>query len=237
MEAIQRPLQPRRGLDRLLVRPVDLRLPARPRLEPLLRPRLRLRPRPLDVAAHRVVAAVEAVIARQILIHPRREQPRLPREPLVDHRLERVELRRHPPPAIHRLRSLLQIALHRPPIAPDQPADLGVGKALALQRPHVHELLLIEHAALPRRDDTTAVSVKKTADRKPTSTPQQAAHAAGEARRPTGSSPPRPRTQTPNRGCRSTDRIRWPSTYIFEWIRAKGRGYDGRACLASLSPR
>src|SRR3954447_23356252 len=57
VKAIQRQLQPRARRDRLLVRPVDLRLMARPGLKALRGPGRRPRPRPLDVATDRVVAA------------------------------------------------------------------------------------------------------------------------------------------------------------------------------------
>ncbi len=130
VKRVERQLQPRPGPDRLLVGPVDLRLEPRRCLEPHLRARRRLRPKALDIAAHSVVAALEPVIADQVLMHPCRQQPGLLRKPLIDHRLELVQLGRHPLAAIHRLRPGLHIPLHRPSITADQPADLGVRVAL-----------------------------------------------------------------------------------------------------------
>src|SRR4051812_20232698 len=123
------------------------------------------RPRALHVAADRVVAALEAVVADQILMDPRRQKPRRGRQPLIDQRLELVQLARHPLAPVDRLGAGLQIALDRPPVAPEQPADLGVRVALAGQRPHVHQFLLADHQRPPSLDDTKAASVMATADR------------------------------------------------------------------------
>jgi hypothetical protein len=62
-------------------------------------------------------------------MHPGSEQPRLFREPLIDHRLQGIQLRRHPLAAVDGLRALLEIPLHRP-LTADQSADLGVRVAL-----------------------------------------------------------------------------------------------------------
>jgi hypothetical protein len=67
----------------------------------------------------------KAVVAHQILIHPRGQLPRLRRRPLVDQRLKRIQLQRHPPAPVDRLRTVLEIALHRPPIAAEQ-GDLSL---------------------------------------------------------------------------------------------------------------
>src|SRR3954471_16124930 len=154
VKAIERQLQARAGHDRVLMGPVDLRLMTGPRLKALLLARGRPRPRALDVAADRVVAALKAVIAGQVLMDPRRQQARRGRQPLVDQRLELIQLARHPPPLVDRLRPGLQIALHRPPIAAQQSADLGVRVPLARQRPRVHQLLLVDHRRSPRRSTT-----------------------------------------------------------------------------------
>ena len=156
VEAVERQLQPRAGADRLLVGPVDLRLEPGPGLEPHLATRRRLRPRALDVPTDRVVAALEPVIADQVLMHPRRQQPRLRRQPLIDQRLQRIQLRRHPLAAIDRLRALLEIPLHRPPIPTEQPADLGVRVALTRKRPDVHQILLADQRRTSTLDDHKA---------------------------------------------------------------------------------
>ena len=70
------------------------------------------------------------VVANQVVIYPGPQQPRLRRQPLIDQRLERVQLGRHPPPAIGRLRARLQVPLHRPPIPTQQPADSRVREPL-----------------------------------------------------------------------------------------------------------
>jgi hypothetical protein len=198
--------------------PVDLRLEARPSLEPHLAARRRLRARPLDVPADRVVAPLEPVIADQVLMHPGRQQRRLRHEPLINQRLERVELRRHPLAAIGRLRALLEIPLHRPPIPTEQPADLRVRVALTRKRPDVHQILLADHDDLHARQHEAV----ERQDR-----PRQNSRPRGcqKARtRVTGSSPLRgssPITRGPNlQASRSTDRIRWPSTGIIGWPRA-----------------
>jgi len=102
-------------------------------------------------AADRVIDAGERVVANEILMHPGRQQPRLLREPLIDQRLERVQLRRHPLAPIDRLGALLEITLHRQPVTTNQPADLGIRIALARQRPDVHQLLLGDHPSLHAR--------------------------------------------------------------------------------------
>src|SRR4051812_2870097 len=95
-----------------------------PSLKALRRPRRRARPRTLDVATDRVVAALESVVAYEILMDPSRQQPRCGRQPLIDQRLELVQLARHPLAPVDRLRAGLQIPLDRPPDTPNQPADL-----------------------------------------------------------------------------------------------------------------
>src|SRR3954449_8753191 len=120
-----------------------------PGLKALLLARRRPRPRALDVAPHGVVAALEAVVADQVLMDPRRQQARRGGQPLINHRLDLVQLARHPPAPIDRLRTRLQIPLHRPPVPAEQPADLGVRVALARQRPRVHQLLLADQPRPP----------------------------------------------------------------------------------------
>jgi hypothetical protein len=150
VKAVQRQLQPRAGANRLLVRPVNLRLEPRRGLKPLLRPARRPRPGPVDISTDGVVAALEPIIADQVLMHPRGQQPRLRGQPLIDQRLQRIQLRRHPLAAIHRLRTGLQIPLHRPPIPADQPADLRVREPLTRKRPDVHQILLADQRRPPR---------------------------------------------------------------------------------------
>ncbi len=70
VKAIERQLQPRSRADRLLMRPVDLRLVPGSGLKPLLNPRLSLRARPLHIPAHRVIAALKTVVTNQILVDP-----------------------------------------------------------------------------------------------------------------------------------------------------------------------
>jgi hypothetical protein len=137
VEAVQRQLQPRAAADRLLVGPIDLRLMPGPGLEPLLGPPRGLRPRALDIPADRVVAALEPVIADQVLMHPGGQQPGLRGQPLIDQRLELIQLRRHPLAPIRRLRPKLQIPLHRPPVPAEHPADLRVRVALTRKRPNL----------------------------------------------------------------------------------------------------
>jgi hypothetical protein len=151
VEAVQRQLQPRAGPDRLLMRPVDLRLKPRPGLEPRLATRRRPRPRTLDIPTDRVIAALKPVVADQVLMNPGRQRPRLRRQPLIDQRLERVKLRSHPLAVVHRLRALLEIPLHRPPIPPQQPADLRIRVTLTRQRPDIHQILLADHRRPPAR--------------------------------------------------------------------------------------
>jgi hypothetical protein len=50
----------------------------------------------LDIPAHGVVAALEPVVAHEVLMNTSRQQPRLVCEPVIDQGLELIELRRHP---------------------------------------------------------------------------------------------------------------------------------------------
>src|SRR4051794_24445286 len=111
VKAEQRQLQPRAGPDRLLVRPVDLGLMTRRGLEALLLPPRWPWPGALDVAAARFVAALDPSVPDQVLMDPRRQKPRGRGQPLIDQRLELVQLRRHPPAPVDRLRAGLQIPL------------------------------------------------------------------------------------------------------------------------------
>ncbi|MCA1680280.1 MAG: DUF4158 domain-containing protein [Actinobacteria bacterium] len=73
--------------DELLARCRSERVepPAPARIDRIVRSALRVsEERALHVAAHRVIAAVKAVVAHQVLMHPCRQQPRLRRQPLVD---------------------------------------------------------------------------------------------------------------------------------------------------------
>jgi hypothetical protein len=218
VEAVERQLQPRAGPDRLLMRPVDLRLEPGTRLEPRLAAHRRLRPGPLDVAADRVVTALEPVIPDEVLMHPRRQQSGLRREPLIDQRLKRIQLRRHPLPAVDRLNARLEIPLHRPPIPTEQPADLRVRVALTRKRPDVHQILLADN----RRPPGSTTRAVERQDRLRQNSPTGGAQTART--RVTGSSPLRgssPITRIPNpEASRSTYRIRWPSTGIIGWLRA-----------------
>lgn len=72
------------------------------------------------------------------------------RPTLVDQRLELIQLRWHPPAPVDRLRSGLRVALDRPPVASQQPPDLGVHVALARERPCVHQFLLADQPAASR---------------------------------------------------------------------------------------
>ena len=135
------------------MRPIDLGLEPGRGLKPHLGPAWRLRSRPVDIPAHSVIPAVKPIVTHEVLVDPRRQQPRLASEPLIDQRLEPVELRRHPPAAIRRLRTMLEIPLHRPPIPAQQPADLRVGVALTRKRPDVHQFLLADQPDLPLDDD------------------------------------------------------------------------------------
>ena len=151
VEAVEGQLEPRARPDRLLVGPVDLGLVAGRGLKAALELGVRPRARALDVAAHRLVAAAEAVVAHEVLVDPRRLQARLAGEPLVNHRLDPIELRGLALAAVDGLRAVDQVAAHRPPVAAHQPADLGVGKPLSVQGPDVHELLLVDHRRLQVR--------------------------------------------------------------------------------------
>jgi hypothetical protein len=91
VKAAERQVKPRGSSDRLLVRPVDLRLEAWRGLEALLALRHGARARALDVAAHGVVAALKAVVAREILVHASRQKACVAGEPLVDQRFEGIE--------------------------------------------------------------------------------------------------------------------------------------------------
>ena len=166
VKAVERELQPRSRADRLLVRPVDLRLVPGRRLEPLTGPRRTPWTGPLGIAAHRVIAAREAIVAHQILVDARRQQTRLRGQPLIDQRLELIQLRRCAPALIDGLSTMLQIALHGPPITTQHPADLGIGQPLTLQRPDIHQLLLADHRDL-QLDDIQAVSLKAVSDSAP----------------------------------------------------------------------
>jgi hypothetical protein len=204
VKAVERQLQPRARAERLLVRPIDLRLMARRRLKPLLALGRRPGPGPLHVAAHRVVAALEAVVAHQVLMDPRRQQPRLRGQPLIDPRLERIQLGRRAPAAIDRLHAVFQITLDRPPIAPHQPRDLGIAVPLTPKRPDVHQLLLADQCGLRARRQRTP-RASRPPPTEPAARPQQ------PRPRASGSSPLRgssPLTRTPNPSSQTTYRIR-----------------------------
>ena len=68
---------------------------------------------------------------------------------------------------------MLQIALHRPPITTQQPADLRIGQPLTLQRLDIHQLLLADHHDL-QLDDNQAVSLKAAPDSAPDPPPTAA---------------------------------------------------------------
>jgi hypothetical protein len=70
VKAVEGQLQPRGRADRLLMRPVDLRLVPGGGLEPLLDLLLSPRTGPLDIPAHRVIATLETVVTNQILVDP-----------------------------------------------------------------------------------------------------------------------------------------------------------------------
>ncbi len=147
VERVERQLQALWRVDRLLVRPVDLRLMARRRLKALLR-RLGLgRSRSLHVAAHSLIAAHKTVVACEILMDALCLKTRRGRQPLVDQRLEWVELRRCALAPIGRLRAFGQIALDGAPVAAHVAADLRVVQPLAVQGLDVHELLLVDQHA------------------------------------------------------------------------------------------
>ncbi len=153
VKAVERKLQPRRGPDRRLVRPIDLRLMTRGGLKALLRPgrhALIDGAGAFDVATYGLVGASEAVVAHEVLMDPGRQQPRALGQPLIDHRLERIELGRCALAPVDRLGVLGQIALDRPPIAADRPADLRVRVPLPVQGLDVHEVLLADQHTLPR---------------------------------------------------------------------------------------
>src|SRR4051812_38820608 len=85
------------------MRPVDLRLMARPGLKALLLARCRPRPRALDVTADRGVAAPETLGPDQGPMNPPRPHPRRRGQPLIDQRLELVQHARHPLAPLDRL--------------------------------------------------------------------------------------------------------------------------------------
>jgi hypothetical protein len=66
VEAVQRQLQPEAGADRLLVRPIDLRLKTRAPSQTA--PGHVERPRPLDIPADGLVAALEPIVADEVLV-------------------------------------------------------------------------------------------------------------------------------------------------------------------------
>jgi hypothetical protein len=75
------------------------------------------RARTLDVATHRAIAALKAVVADEVLMDARSLEPRLGRQPLIDQRLERIQLGRHPPAPVDGLRPVLEVALDGSPVA------------------------------------------------------------------------------------------------------------------------
>jgi hypothetical protein len=155
VEAVEGQFDAGGGHERFLMRPVDLGLMAGGGLEAQRRVGLAARPGALDVAAHGLVGADEAVVALKVLMDARREQGRLAGQPLVDQGLERVELRGCAPAPVDRLLAGLDVTLDRAPVTAQEPGDLGVGVSLAVQGLGVHELLLAEHASpLGRRRGT-----------------------------------------------------------------------------------
>src|SRR5439155_22497356 len=89
---------------------------------------------------HRLVDVVEAVVADEILVDPRRLQRRLLRQPLVDLGLVRIELRGRASAAaaVDGLHAALQVALDRATVAPGHSSDLRVGQPLTVHGPAVH---------------------------------------------------------------------------------------------------
>lgn len=150
MEAVERACDPLGREDRLLIGPVHLRLMAGGGLEALLGGAgVFGGPEIPDVALDDLVAAAEAVVARQILVDAGGTERGFFLQPRLDDPLEGVELRgSFLSPTVDRLRALRQIALYGPPVAPHHTGDLGVGETLAAQGVYVHELLLFDHCLL-----------------------------------------------------------------------------------------
>jgi hypothetical protein len=185
VKAIQRQLQTRTRADRLLMGPVDLRLMTRRRLKTLLDPGRPPGPGALDITTDRVITALKTVIARQILMNARGQQARLTSQPLIDHGLELIQLRRCPPATISRLDPILQIPLHRPPITSQQPTDLCVGQPLARKCPDVHQLLLADQNGLPTRRQERRQSQPHTRQDPTTSqAPPDTTHSSAPKRSP-----------------------------------------------------
>jgi hypothetical protein len=99
-----------------------------------------------DVALDDLVATGKAVVADQVLVDAGGPEVRLPPEPTVHDVLEGIEHRgRVLLPTVERLGALRKVALDRPPVTADHPADLCVGVTLAAQGVDVHPYLLVDH--------------------------------------------------------------------------------------------